>query len=508
MGGGVSEAAKSRSLFRPGLVLALLALSVFSFSAFIALAAFAPDLKSQANGGRHAWSKSAIGYSALASLLQANGFAVQKSRDTKAARKRNDWTILTPEPGARAAKMDSLMHGHVLVVLPKWTAAPDRARRSWVIGFGPLPYRSLRNQAEQWFATHLPEDKDHKRKPMLIARTKTPVSTREAETIKARQAALAEFRARQAERAEKRKAKKAKAGAKKNPDKKPATPDVAAPKLDPYFHKDGSARSAQDVLDLRNNAVLPPIDAWYLSGPLKGAQFNPDRINDLQTITWEELEPVIANGEQILLGKLKNTPRNNEIYVLADPDLLNNMGVLGSPDTMRAGMSMFDRLVQGKSRILFDMTLHGYGKNLNLIKTLLMPPFLGVTLCALAAGLLMAWGAWYRFGPVQAETAPFAAGKRELVENSAALIRLANREPRMLAEFADLTRNIAAREAGAPKGMGQPELDALLARMARNAGVNEDFDRLYAQAQAGRWTREDVLRISRKLVQWRTELKQ
>lgn len=505
----MSENARATALFRPGLVLVLVLLSAFAFSAFMALAAFAPDLRDKANGGRHAWSKSAIGYSALAGLLKADGQVVMKARDTEADRKRNDLTILTPNAFSRVAQMDSLMKRRTLVVLPKWSAQPDRVRRDWVVGHGMASPKPLRERAEKWLVSHLPEDKDRKRKPLVIARVHSPISERQTKWIEARQKGIAERREQEAER----KAKQAEKETQKNKGRAADKPETdtkpkSAPEPDPYFHADGSPRTPQEVWELQNNAILAPIDAWHLSGAMADRTFHPGRIDNLQTMTWEELDPVIANGDQILLGKLRHTKKGEDIYVLADPDLLNNMGVLGSQDTMRSALAMLHAISTPDGAYVFDMTLHGFSKNLNLLKTLLMPPFLGVTLCALAAALLMAWSAWHRFGPAKPAVPPFAAGKRELVENSAALIRLANRESGMLPGYADLIREMAARDAGLPKGMNRNDMEALLARMGENAGVQTNLHALLQQSSNSYLDREEILRISRRLAQWRMELKQ
>lgn len=514
----MSAITASRSLFRPGLVLALVLLSAFAFSAFMALAAFAPDLKDRANGGRHAWSKSAIGYAAIAQLLTADGSTVSKSRNTEVDRTPMDLTVLTPNVSARPARMDPLLRWNTLVVLPKWNAQPDMRRRDWVVGYGLVSPKVLREQAQKWLETRLPKDPDRKRKPLLVARVKSPVSERQTEIIQSRQEAMQAFRKEQKEREAKRAAKEtAKAEKDKAEDKADGqnqtsskqVPEKEANEPDPYFADDGKPRRPQTVWEMQNNAVLAPIDAWNLTGPFAGNTFRPGTIDNLQTMTWDELEPLIANGNQILLGKLKHTKKGENIYVLSDPDLLNNMGVLGSESSMQAGLMVLDTLAPKQPHgFLFDMTLHGFGKNVNLLKTVLMPPFLGVTLCALAAAMLMGWSAWRRFGPAREAKPPFAAGKQELVENSAALIRLANREAGMLPGFADLTRDMAARDAGAPRGLKHDELDALLTRMSKNAGVEESLNTLQAQAKAGHMDREEILKISRRLVQWRTELKQ
>jgi hypothetical protein len=81
--------------------------------------------------------------------------------------------------------------------------------------------------------------------------------------------------------------------------------------------------------------------------------------------------------------------------------------------------------------IIFDATLHGFTRSENLLQMMFDIPFLGVTLVALAAALLLGWAASIRFGPPARETRAIALGKQALADNSAGLVSMARRETRM-----------------------------------------------------------------------------
>ena len=98
-----------------------------------------------------------------------------------------------------------------------------------------------------------------------------------------------------------------------------------------------------------------------------------------------------------------------------------------------------------------------------------------------------------------------ALGKRALADNSAALVRMARREPRMAGAYAALTREAAARAVGAPRDLSEAQLDALLDRLGARHGLEDRFSSLAAQAAAAK-TNVELTSVARRLFQWRGEM--
>ena len=136
----VAASGKSAAPFRPGMVLALVLVAVFSLSALGALSAYAPEIANGDDGRAHALSKSAVGYGGLVSLLKRMDRPVLLSRGPLRGGARESLLILTPPPGRDEEAIGKLQWetGWVLVVLPKWEAAPDAVRRGWVRETGAL----------------------------------------------------------------------------------------------------------------------------------------------------------------------------------------------------------------------------------------------------------------------------------------------------------------------------------------------------------------------------------
>lgn len=222
-------------------------------------------------------------------------------------------------------------------------------------------------------------------------------------------------------------------------------------------------------------------------------------VDQLQTLQADGLVALVSNdqGEAILART-----RDRKVYILSDPDLLNTMG-LKSLETARAADAMLD-LVRPEGPLIFDVSLHGFKRSRNLLALALEPPFLGGTLCAVAAALLAGIAAAIRFGPVRRAAPPYAMGKGALVENTAGLIRMARREHRMAEGYARLCRDLAARAVGAPRQLEPAQLDAFLDRLSVQRGAALFTDLIKAAREAKGLP--DLIAVTRKLYDWRLEM--
>lgn len=222
-------------------------------------------------------------------------------------------------------------------------------------------------------------------------------------------------------------------------------------------------------------------------------------VDQLQTIKAPTLTPLVTDARG---GIILARTQNSEIYILSDPDLLNTMG-LQSLETARAADAIIT-LARPEGPLIFDVSLHGFKRSRNLLALALEPPFLGGTLCAVAAALMAGIAAAIRFGPIRRTTPPYAMGKGALVENTAGLIRMARREHRMAQGYARLCRDLAARAVGAPRRLEPAQLDAFLDRLSVQRGVTP-FTDLATAAQEAR-SLVDLLAVTRKLYDWRLEM--
>ncbi|MDQ0250728.1 hypothetical protein J2W22_002792 [Sphingomonas kyeonggiensis] len=214
---------------------------------------------------------------------------------------------------------------------------------------------------------------------------------------------------------------------------------------------------------------------------------------DLGDEEEEDLQRILtdANGN-MLVARVKEKP----LLIVADPDLLDNQGLKTLAGAERA-MQLLGAF--GEGHVAFDLTLHGFGQNPNLLKLAFEAPFLPLTLCLLIAALLAGWHAMLRFGPALPELRGVAFGKRAIAENGAALLRLAGRRHRTGDRYAALIRDTAASATGAPSNLPPEALDRYLDRLDK---TGEPFTALAERAGHAQDTRA-LLDAARALYQWK-----
>jgi hypothetical protein len=241
-------------------------------------------------------------------------------------------------------------------------------------------------------------------------------------------------------------------------------------------------------------------------------QLKSGSVESLQTIAGPNLVGYVTDEQdRIVVGRLMGT----QIYVLADPDLMNNVG-LHDLATARAADDIIRSLRRGRGPVIFDVTLAGYRNAPNLLRLPFEPPLLGATLCALLAALLMAVHAATRFGKPTETGRVFALGKQALADNSAALIAMAHRESRIAPRYAAAVRARVARAIGASAASASPMITADAS--AKDAALNEVLDRqrpkdsisdplgqIFSEARRAE-DASDALRVARKLYRWRREM--
>lgn len=165
---------------------------------------------------------------------------------------------------------------------------------------------------------------------------------------------------------------------------------------------------------------------------------------------------------------------------LAEPDLANNYGLADSARAAAAIALVREVGYTGDRRIIFDMTLNGYGGSVNLLTLAFRPPFLAATLCLLMALFIIGWRAFRRFGPAATSGPYIAYGKRQLVANGAGLIVRARRFGLLTRPYAALAARRAAHRLGLPRA----EPDAIDAAIARRLPGEEPFTHRAARLEA------------------------
>ena len=220
------------------------------------------------------------------------------------------------------------------------------------------------------------------------------------------------------------------------------------------------------------------------------------KVDAFQTIAGPDWIPLIstAKGDAVLV-KLKNWP----VYVLSDPDLMNTHGLSDLPTAVLA-LSTIKNLRSGNAPVQFDVTLNGLGTAPSLLREIFEPPFLGATICAILAAMLMGFHAMVRFGSPPPPPPAFARGKAALVNNAADMIRMLHREPRMAQRYAQTTRNLALRALGIRRSLHSGDGDAPFQGIeSRDQLSYSDLLREAEQVNS----RAGLVTLARKFYEWR-----
>ena len=260
--------------------------------------------------------------------------------------------------------------------------------------------------------------------------------------------------------------------------------------LAPKAHLSEDAGTAAPSLLFDSNAA--PVSG-------RGGALRPGKIAKLQTIAAPDLVPVVTTAAgKTVLAYLKNS-EDPYIYVLADPDLLNNQGI-ADLKTAETGLAILDILRSSSAPIAFDVSLNGFERSRSLLRLALEPPLLAATLSFVIVAGMLAWRAATRSGPTSRGKRTIALGKRTLADNSAALIRLAGRDATMAPRYAQMIRTVVAEHIHVSRDATDTTV-AELDRIAQSRGVRATYSELSTEAAAAK-TAAETLTAARRLHAW------
>ena len=222
-------------------------------------------------------------------------------------------------------------------------------------------------------------------------------------------------------------------------------------------------------------------------------------IEDLQTLSGSGWNPVVATKDgRIVVAKLYDA----DVYVLADPDLMNTHGLHDLP-TAAFALALIQNLREGDGPVVFDVTLNGLRREPSLLRAIFAPPFLGATLCAILVAVLIGFHAAVRFGSPPAPEPVYARGKQALAANAADMIRLLHREPHMATRYVLTTRNLVLRAFGLRRQSALEDGDDPF--RARESETPHSYSELLDEARRVE-NRSDLVALARRLSQWREDM--
>ena len=381
------------ALMTPKMIISLVLIGIFSFTALVTLSGYAGDLRQKNNGQAHALSRSAIGFGGLTRLLGDMDYDVRMARTEDVKYEDNNvLKVFTLSRPFQADGLDELnLTSPTLIIMPKWITTPVKGSVGWV--------------QKGWGDTHVWDVDNHER------------------------------------------------------DLKELTGEI---NFEIYKTEDKSVSYGVTSL-VGDRNIWPGFE-----------------VENLQTLTGNSLVHIYKVKDSAILVKIENS----STYILSDPDFMNTMGI-DSKSRARFAVDMIEAVITDAGadpmRVDFDLTFHGFGGKTNVVKVLTQPPFLAATLCLLAAGGLVAWQAFSRFGDPLKVQRDYALGKFSLADNAARFIRIAGREPNMAKDYTRLVRKQVVKELNLG-GRRPQDIDTILGRREETLSLANTYIDLHNRA--------------------------
>ena len=401
------------ALMTPKMIMSLVLIGIFSFTALITLSGYAGDLRQQNNGQAHALSRSAIGFGGLTRLLGDMEYDVRMARTENVKYEdQNALRIFTLSRPYQADGLDDLsLNSPTLIIMPKWITTPVKGSAGWV--------------QKGWGDTHIWDVDNHER-------------------------------------------------------------DL----------KELTGKVAFRTIESEDKSITYTVSSTVGDKPITPGF----EIENLQWLKGENLLDIYRVKAGPVLVNIQDT----DTYILSDPDFMNTMGI-ESKSRARFAVDMIGAVIADAGadpkRVDFDLTFHGFGDKTNVIKVLTQPPFLAATLCLLAAGGLIAWQAFSRFGDPLKMKRDYSLGKFSLADNAARFIRIAGREPNMAKDYTALIRKQVVKELNLG-GRRPKDINIILGRREETLTLANSYTDLHNRASV---TIDNMalMQLAEDLEQWK-----
>lgn len=246
--------------------------------------------------------------------------------------------------------------------------------------------------------------------------------------------------------------------------------------------------------------IVRPLALHTVSGPYQTAP----AVARPQLVKSARLTRIVGTDQGILLGRVE--AYGTTVYVLSDPDILNNHG-LGKGHNARLVAGIVEDVRNGGA-VVIDATVNGFTRSPSQWRSLFELPLLPVTLLGLCACGLLFWAAGTRFGAPVPLPPRLAPGKRGLIDNTAQLLDFGGHFGVLLERYrASAIRQVAA-ALHAPAGLGPQELGRWLDRVAGARAIDITHAELVPdRASAGKTVDgRDMLSSARRIHRWKTEM--
>ena len=230
-------------------------------------------------------------------------------------------------------------------------------------------------------------------------------------------------------------------------------------------------------------------------------------LSDPQLITAEGITPIVYSDAGVLLGEYRWS--GTTVWVLADPDLINNSGI-DEGDNAAFAVAMVSALLPPGSAVIFDETVHGFTVSPDLWQALLGFPLNLAILQSLLAVAVLVWAAGGRFGAPLPPRPRLEAGKQVLIANTASLFEYAGNLADILGRYHEACLRDLGRHLHIPRDIEGAALVHWLNQVGDARGTFKRYSEVNAEvsaAIAGPGTPvASILRAAVHLYRWKQEM--
>jgi hypothetical protein len=255
---------------------------------------------------------------------------------------------------------------------------------------------------------------------------------------------------------------------------------------------------------VRGGPLRRPCSAYWHS--TNGADFRVDLSPGQFLAPAPGLEPEVVCGGRLLVARHKSAD-GPEIYLVSDPDLLNNHGLARGDNAALVHELLTHRL--GARGVIFDETIHGYRRTPGILaEAFRFPLLLAVLQTGVLLGVLL-WAGMGRFGKPLPPPAGLGSGRQVLIDSTARLLTYGGHAPESLGRYFHQTVRMLAAAFGLPSDLPEAETLDRLQRISRERRLGMDLHRLRQQAEhppSGEQANDRALSLARDLYRWRQEM--
>jgi hypothetical protein len=222
----------------------------------------------------------------------------------------------------------------------------------------------------------------------------------------------------------------------------------------------------------------------------------------------EDFEPVVECDGNVLVARTDQVPSEGPLYLVADPDLLNNHGLHEAEHAALIDWLIHDHL--GATRVTIDEVVHGYGRDRGVLAELLRFPLVLAVLHGLLILGLAIWIGARRIGKPVPTRPPMAGGKITLVDNAAMLLGRGGHSVITARRYYEQTLRAVAAHYFLPADTPIREVAERLQHLAGRRKLKVDLadlgSRLHRLSPDRRRSPEHAVKIALELYRFRQEM--